>query len=114
MNQENKNKIAIIGHTKGIGKAIADIYKTKKYTVIGLSRSNGYDLLTDQEKIMEQIQDCRLVVINANAGVGQMPLLKRIYGKHSFNAMKVAVITSTSGTEEGQDANEFKIWKLEF
>ena len=117
MSQENKNKnkIAIIGHTKGIGKAIADIYKTKKYTVVGLSRSNGYDLLTDQEKIMEQIQDCHLVVINANAGLGQMQLLKRIYGKHSFNDMKVAVITSTSGTDEGQDANEFKIWnKFEY
>ena len=117
MSQENKNKnkIAIIGHTKGIGKAIADIYKTKKYTVVGLSRSNGYDLLTDQEKIMEQIQDCHLVVINANAGLGQMQLLKRIYGKHSFDDMKVAVITSTSGTDEGQDANEFKIWnKFEY
>ena len=29
MNQENKNKIAIIGHTKGIGKAIADLYKKR-------------------------------------------------------------------------------------
>ena len=58
MNQENKNKIAIIGHTKGIGRAIADLYKSKNYEVIGLSRSNGYDLITDQEKIMEQIEGC--------------------------------------------------------
>ena len=61
MNQENKNKIAIIGHTKGIGKAIADLYKRKKYEVLGLSRSNGYDLDTDQEKIIEKMRDCDLL-----------------------------------------------------
>ena len=57
MNQENKNKIAIVGHTKGIGKAIAKLYESKKYEVIGLSRSNGYDLITEQEKIMDKIVD---------------------------------------------------------
>ena len=115
MNQENKNKIAVIGHTKGIGKAISDLYKTKKYEVIGLSRSNGYDLLNEQEKIMEQIEDCNLVVINAHAGRGQLTLLKRIYGLHAFDRMKVAVITSTSGTDEGQDFNEFESWnKFEY
>jgi short-subunit dehydrogenase len=42
MNQGNKkNKIAIIGHTRGIGKAIADLYQKKNYTVVGLSSSNG-------------------------------------------------------------------------
>ena len=29
MSQEKKNKIAVIGHTKGIGKAIAKLYKKK-------------------------------------------------------------------------------------
>ena len=57
MKQGNKNKIAVIGHTKGIGKAICELYKKKKFEVIGLSRSNGYDLLHDQEKIMEKIHD---------------------------------------------------------
>ena len=33
-------KIAITGHTKGIGKAIADLYPN----VIGFSRSKGYDI----------------------------------------------------------------------
>ena len=111
MNQENKNKIAIIGHTRGIGKAIADLYESKKYKVIGLSRSNGYDIVTEQDKILEQIEGCGLVVINAHAGKGQLDLLKRIYGRHSFDHMKVAVITSTSGTDEGKDYNEFKVWK---
>ena len=115
MKKENKNKIAVIGHTRGIGKAIADLYRNRNYQVVGLSRTNGYDLISNQEEIMEKIQDCGLVVLNAHAGRGQLNLLKRIYGRHSFNNMKVAVITSTSGTDEGQDFNAFESWnKFEY
>ena len=104
MNQGNKkNKIAIIGHTRGIGKAIADLYRKKKYTVVGLSSSNGYDLQCSQVEIMEQLDDCRLIVLNAYVGRGQMTLLKRIYGKYLFEDKKVVVITSTSGTTIGAD-----------
>ena len=103
MNQENKNKIAIIGHTKGIGKAIADLYTKKNYEVLGLSRSNGYDLANGQEAIMEQLDDCQYIVVNAFAGKGQLSLLKRIYGKYHCEQKKVAVITSTSGTPQGED-----------
>ena len=103
MNQGNKNKIAIIGHTKGIGKAIADLYRKKNYTVVGLSSSNGYDLQCSQVEIMEQLDDCQLIVLNAYVGRGQMTLLKRIYGKFVFEDKKVAVITSTSGTPIGMD-----------
>mgnify|MGYP003655287689 FL=1 len=104
MNQGNKkNKIAIVGHTRGIGKAISDLYRKKNYEVIGLSSSNGYDLQFSQVEIMEQIDDCRLIVINAYVGGGQMTLLKRIYGKYLFENKKVVVITSTSGTPIGAD-----------
>ena len=110
-----KNKIAVVGHTKGIGKAICDLYNKKKYEVLGMSRSNGFDLIHDQEKILEKIEGCDLVVLNAHADRGQLNLLKRIYGLYAFDKMKVAVITSTSGTDEGQDYNEFKVWnKFEY
>jgi short-subunit dehydrogenase len=104
MNQGNKkNKIAIVGHTRGIGKAIADLYRKKNYTVVGLSSSNGYDLQCSQVEIMEQLDDCQLIVLNAYVGRGQMTLLKRIYGKFVFEDKKVVVITSTSGTPIGED-----------
>ena len=109
MNLE-KNKIAIIGHTRGIGKAICDLYNKKKYDVVGMSKSNGFDLVHDQEKILEKIQDCGLVVLNAHADRGQLNLLKRIYGLYAFDKMKVAVITSTSGLEEEPDYGQFKVW----
>jgi NAD(P)-dependent dehydrogenase (short-subunit alcohol dehydrogenase family) len=109
MNQ-GKNRIAVIGHTKGIGKAICDLYKKKKYEVIGMSRSNGHDIIHDQEKIIENIQGCDLVVLNAHADRGQLNLLKRIYGLYAFDKMKVAVITSTSGLDEEPDYSQFQIW----
>ena len=87
MSQGNKNKIAIIGHTKGIGKAIADLYRSKKYSVLGLSRSNGFDISKDQEKILEHIEGYPLVVINAHAGRAQLELLKWIYGKYLNRSM---------------------------
>ena len=108
MRQENKNrKIAVIGHTKGIGKAIADLYKRKKYEIVGLSRTNGYDLETDQEKIMEKLKDCELIVVNAYAKFGQYLLLKRIYSEFHHHYKKVVVITSTSGTPQGKDEDNY-------
>ena len=108
MRQENKNrKIAVIGHTKGIGKAIADLYKRKKYEIVGLSRTTGYDLETDQEKIMEKLKDCELIVVNAYAKFGQYHLLKRIYSKFHHHYKKVVVITSTSGTPQGKDEDNY-------
>jgi short-subunit dehydrogenase len=110
MSQGRKNKIAIVGHTRGIGKAIADLYKKKKYEVIGMSRSNGFDIIHDQEKIIENIEGCHLVVLNAHADRGQLNLLKRIYGLYAYDKMKVAVITSTSGLDEEPDYSQFQIW----
>ena len=108
MRQENKNrKIAVIGHTKGIGKAIADLYKRKKYEIVGLSRTTGYDLETEQEKIMEKLKDCELIVVNAYAKFGQYHLLKRIYSEFHHHYKKVVVITSTSGTPQGKDEDNY-------
>ena len=100
MIEKNKNKICIIGHTKGIGKAIADISKLE---VVGLSRSNGYDLSGSLENIINKIDDCEYIVVNAYAGNNQLELLKRIYNKYQYENKKVAVITSTSGTPAGED-----------
>ena len=50
--EKKKNKICIIGHTQGIGKAVAELFEQKQFEVIGLSRSNGYDLSGNLQNIM--------------------------------------------------------------
>lgn len=103
MSQGKTNSIAIVGHTRGIGRAIAELYMDKGCQVIGMSRSNGYDITNQQEKILDAVQNCDLVVINAHAGRNQLHLLKKMYTRYHNSRKKIVVITSTSGTPEGKD-----------
>ena len=70
MSLKGKNAL-ITGSKQGIGKAIADI---SKFEVIGLSRSNGYDLSGSLENILNKLDDCEYIVINAYAGKNQLDL----------------------------------------
>lgn len=77
-------KIAITGHTKGIGKALFDYYTARGIPVTGFSRSNGYDIGRgeDQERIINETVDCDLFINNAYFRYAQVDLLQRWYGYH--------------------------------
>jgi short-subunit dehydrogenase involved in D-alanine esterification of teichoic acids len=45
--------IVITGHTRGLGKYLFDYFSKLGNTVTGLSRSNGFDINVDQEKILD-------------------------------------------------------------
>lgn len=73
-------KIAITGHTDGIGKWIYDNYSS----VIGFSRSNGYDITNDSDRtrIVNCIADCDVFINNAcdeSEKSGQAYMLRDIY-----------------------------------
>ena len=70
-------KLAITGHTKGIGKAIADLYPDH----IGFSRSNGYDISVSShlEKILTESQDCDVFINNAYCDNAQTKVFNMIY-----------------------------------
>jgi NADP-dependent 3-hydroxy acid dehydrogenase YdfG len=72
-------KIAITGHTKGIGKAIADLYYTDE--VVGFSRSNGYDIAqpSDIDRIITESAECNIFVNNAYHDFAQCDLLERMF-----------------------------------
>lgn len=67
-------EIVITGHTAGLGKALYDYYSVS-HDVKGLSRSNGYDIAKDQEKILTIIKDSDLFINCAHAGQCQEQLL---------------------------------------
>lgn len=69
-------KIAITGHTKGIGKALATEAKLKDYEVKGLSRSTGHDITLTS--IIDEIKDCDVFINNAYAPYYQTQILKDI------------------------------------
>jgi NAD(P)-dependent dehydrogenase (short-subunit alcohol dehydrogenase family) len=60
-------KIAITGHTRGIGKAIHDKFVNDGHEVIGLSRSNGYDLSdsVQREEAFKHIVSSDMFINNA-------------------------------------------------
>lgn len=69
-------KIAITGHTKGIGKACADIFN--EHEVLGFSRSNGFDI-KEPDAIIESSNDCDVFINNACEGDYQLKLFKHRY-----------------------------------
>ena len=56
-------KIAITGHTKGLGKHLFDSL-SQKHDTIGFSRSNGYDIKDpkNREKIIEESKECDILI----------------------------------------------------
>lgn len=73
-------KIVITGHTNGIGKAIHDKFKEISCReIVGMSRSNGYDLEKDFDKIVEEASGAEMFINNAYRDQQQLKL---------FNALK--------------------------
>lgn len=73
-------KIAITGHTKGIGKAIFEELTKRQHQVQGFSRSNAYDigLSSCREEIISEVRDYDVFINNAYCKDSQFEMLKRI------------------------------------
>jgi hypothetical protein len=70
-------KIAITGHTSGLGQAFYDHF-SKDHEVIGLSRSNGYDITKNQDQIIDTAVGCDLFFNNAHSGISQAGLISQL------------------------------------
>lgn len=82
-------KIAITGHTKGIGKAIADLYPN----MLGFSRSNGYDITVANNitRIVDESADCDAFVNNAYHDFVQCDLLESMFEQWKHDPTKTIV-----------------------
>jgi NADP-dependent 3-hydroxy acid dehydrogenase YdfG len=93
-------KIAITGHTSGIGKALYTLYENAGHEVIGFSRSNGFDITKPDQfsKIVKQVIDCDVFFNNAYAAFIQVEFLYSLH-PHWVNEMSKThvVISSNSG-----------------
>lgn len=76
----SEKKIVITGHTSGIGKAIYDKFnEISCREIVGMSRSNGYDIEKDFDKIVEEATGAEFFINNAYRDEQQLKL---------FNALK--------------------------
>jgi short-subunit dehydrogenase len=71
-------KIAITGHTAGIGQALAEIYSSNGHEIVGLSRRNGYNIRSTS-KVVSMIEPCDIFINNAQVGFAQTELLFAVY-----------------------------------
>lgn len=72
-------KVAITGHTSGLGLEIYNFLKNKNYDVIGFSRSNNFLLPNDFENIIEISKKCDLFFNNAHVGIIQSKFIESLY-----------------------------------
>ena len=81
-------KVVITGHTWGIGKALYENFQTYGgWEVVGLSRSNGYDIDADFDKVVEAASGCFLFINNAYRDKQQTKLVHAL--KNKVNKMVV-------------------------
>jgi hypothetical protein len=92
-------KIAITGHSAGIGQSLYNIYIQKGCEVIGLSRRNGYNIKSIP-KIVSVIKDCDLFINNAQNGFAQTELLFAVYKEWQGRENKKIINISTLMTSE--------------
>jgi hypothetical protein len=97
-------KIAITGHTQGLGQAFFNYFQS--HTVIGFSRSNGYNIVypNDRNKILNEIKDVDVFINNAynNFDDSQLKLLMDVYDIWKGTDKTIINISSryTNGSEK--------------
>jgi hypothetical protein len=110
-------KIAITGHSAGIGQALAKVYESQGHEILGLSRRNGYNIRSIP-KIIDKVEPCDMFINNAQVGFAQTELLYGIYKKWQGIANKKIINISSMMTLEpisplpGIDMIEYHTQKL--
>lgn len=86
-------KIAITGHTAGIGQALTREYQQLGHEIVGLSRREGHNI-RNIPKICDQIEPCDVFVNNAQAGYAQTELLFEMAQRWAGTKKHIIVIST--------------------
>lgn len=109
-------KIAITGHTAGIGAALAELYTAQGHEVVGLSKRDGNNI-RNTPKICDLIEPCDVFINNAQSGFAQTELLFEM-AQRWIGSKKHIVVISTMMTQQpvssipGLDMDQYRIQKL--
>ena len=109
-------KIAITGHSAGIGQALAKQYQLLGHEITGISRRDGNNI-RNVSKICDMIEPCDMFVNNAQAGYAQTELLFEM-ARRWTGTKKHIVVISTQMTQDpvsvlpGLEMDQYRIQKV--
>lgn len=109
-------KIAITGHTAGIGQALSQEYLLDGHEIVGLSKREGNNI-RNTPKICDQIEPCDVFVNNAQAGYAQTELLFEMAQRWQ-GTKKHIIVVSTMMTQDpvsvlpGLDMDHYRVQKV--
>ena len=83
-------KIAITGHTSGIGKELFDRL-SESHEVVGFSRSNGYDITKNVTSIVRSALGCDLFINNAHEYEFQTVLFNELFSYWAHDPSKFII-----------------------
>lgn len=87
-------KIAITGHTNGIGKSFAEYLESRGHEIVGLSKREGHNI-RNIPKILPHILECDMFINNAQAGFAQTELFLKVVEQWDQNSSKMIWNIST-------------------
>ena len=93
-------KIAITGHSAGIGRAFAQYLASRGHEIVGLSKRDGHNIRVIP-KMIEQILPCDMWINNAQAGYAQTELLYKLVDHWAHASHKMIWNISTMMTTSG-------------
>jgi len=90
-------KVAITGYSYGIGAALRYQFELEGHTVVGFSRSNGYDISNpeDRQRIITESQDCDLFINIAYSTYSQCDLLFELWESWKDQPKRIVNISSS-------------------
>ena len=92
-------KIAITGHSAGIGQSFARYLESRGHEIVGLSKRDGHNIRVIP-KIVERIVPCDMWINNAQAGYAQTELLYKVAESWSGDRSKMIWNISTMMTRD--------------
>jgi hypothetical protein len=99
----------ITGHTTGLGKCLYTHFEKLGHTVVGISRTTGYNLETDIDRVIADSIGCDLFINNAYINDAQIKLAKSLHNKVG----KMVVMGSIAGDYHNQMNNNYSFIKSE-
>lgn len=127
LNHDNKTetdmKVAITGHTRGLGASLKNTFEQNGCSVIGFSKSTGHDISDAQarQSILNSINDVDVFINNAYHPTAQLELLKDVVNtwesqkKYVINiSSKIVNIESEYFPENVKEYKESKLNMKEF